>query len=301
MFMQSIRIATVIILGLCAVSSVAQNADGLGVNVPVVGRLIGSGTLFITALDVSNHTTLPMRVDFYLDGQDGTGTSISVDGSIGAAGQIAARGAGGSMRARLDAHFDDFVGALVDAGMLPESVRTNGFIGSALFVFDGNATSGRGAVTARFYNRLGDGFVGVALKGREVTVSEPQRLVAAVLDTRGNTSGAPQMYPNVFINNMGITPNGQGQAGAVDVEISAIANSTGAPIGTPITIRGLAPGRTASVGQILNALQIPATVENTVLVFARVTSGTSAIQGVVSQVDAITRDGAVFEMSRADF
>lgn len=279
----------------------AQNAAGLGVNVPVVGRLIGSGTLFITALDVANHTTLPMRVDFYLDGQDGSGAAVSVDGSIGAAGELRARGAGGSMRARSDAHFDDFIGAIVDAGLLPEAVRTHGFIGSALFVFDGTAKSGRGSVTARFYNRLGEGFVGVALKGREVTTSEPQRLVAAVLDSRGNASGAPQMYPNVFINNMGITPNGQGQAGAVDVELSAIANSTGAPIGTPITIRGLGPGRTASVGQVLNALQIPATVESTILVFARVTSGTSAIQGLVSQVDTVTRDGAVFEMSRADF
>jgi hypothetical protein len=301
MFMQSIRTATLIVLALWSASLTAQNADGLGVNVPVVGRLIGSGTLFVTALDVSNHTTLPMRVDFYLDGQDGSGASISVDGSIGSAGDIRARGAGASMRARFDAHFDDFIGAVVDAGLLPEAVRTNGFLGSVLFVFDGTPKSGRGSVTARFYNRLGDGFVGVALKGREVTTSEPQRLVAAVLDTRGNTNGAPQMYPNVFINNMGITPTGQGQAGAVDVEISAIANSTGAPIGTPITIRGLAPGRTASVGQILNVLQIPATVESTILVFARVTSGTSAIQGLVSQVDTVTRDGAVFEMSRADF
>ncbi len=61
------------------------------------------------------------------------------------------------------------------------------------------------------------------------------------------------------------------------------------------------PGRTASVNQVLNALQIPAGTENTILVFARVVSGNVAIHGIISQVDNITRDGAVFEMSRADF
>ncbi|MGZ5444565.1 MAG: hypothetical protein ACXW5U_02675 [Thermoanaerobaculia bacterium] len=118
---------------------------------------------------------------------------------------------------------DDFIGALVDAGMLPERVRTNGFLGSALFVFDGSAASGSGAVTARFYNRLGDGFVGVSLKGREITDDEPQHLVAAVLDTRGGPTDAPRVYPNLFINNTGLTPNGQGDAESVDVEISAFA------------------------------------------------------------------------------
>jgi hypothetical protein len=294
------RVASFAVIVLIALAAQSQDADGLGVNVPVVGRLLGSGTLFITAIDVTNTRATPARVDFYLDGQEVNGGSISLNGSIGASGTVAVQGAGGAMRARSNAHFDDFIGTLVDAGMLPERVRTNGFLGSVLFVFDGTAASGAGSVTARFYNRLGGGFVGVSLKGRELTVNEPQRVVAAVLDTRGNTAGAPQTYPNVFINNTGVTPDGQGDAGEVDVELSAIANSSGAPVGIPVTIRALAPGRTVVVGQVLSALQIPAGTEEIVLLYARVVTGNAAIQGVVSQVDPVTRDGAVFEMSRAD-
>jgi hypothetical protein len=294
------RAVFVLLAAVLAHSASAQDASGLGVNVPVVGRLLGSGTLFITALDVTNTRSVPARVDFYLDGQETNGRGVTLNGSIGTSGQLTARGAGGAMRAHANAHFDDFIGALVDAGLLPERVRTNGFLGSAFFVFDGSADSGAGIVTARFYNRLGDGFVGVSLKGREVTVREPQRLVAAVLDTRGNTTGAPQMYPNLFINNMGTTPDGEGVAGEIDVEITGIGNTSGAAVGTPVLIRGLGPGRTVTVGRVLNALQIPAGAETTILVFARVIAGNAAIQGVVSQVDTITRDGAVFEMSRAD-
>lgn len=278
-------------------------AAGMAINVPLIGRLIGGGnTLFLTALDVSNNTTTPTQVDFYLDGQEvATGATVIFDGSISAAGQLVAQGTGGQMRARSNAHFDDFVDALVQANLLPATVRTNGFLGSVLFVFNGFNKSGQAAVSARFYSSFGGGFVGVSLKGKEIRLGEPQSLVATVLDTRGNSTGAPQMYPNMFINNVGLTPNGLGAAGPVTVEISAISNSTGQPIGVPITIANLRPGRTASVGQVLNALQIPTGSETTVLVFARVTSGNAVIQGLISQVDNITRDGAVFEMSRADF
>ena len=298
------RIALVVLA--CAVAAPganAQNATGLGVNMPLIGRLTGGGgTQFITAIDVTNHASVPVPIDFYLDGEDlTTGASVAIDGSIDAAGRLVARGGGGLIRQRSNIHFDDFVEEAIAAGFLPASVRTNGFIGSALFVFGGSSRSGVGSVTARFYNALSGGFVGVSLKGREVTTGEPQRLIAAVLDTRGNTSGAPSMYPNLFINNMGVTPNGAGNAGPVTVEISAIANSSGQPIGTPITVSDLGPGRTSVVGDVLNALRIPAGTENTVLVMARVISGEAAIHGIVSQVDNITRDGAVFEMSRADF
>jgi hypothetical protein len=283
---------------------VAQTpARGTAINLPVVGRLIGSGTLFRTAVDVSNHTTSAVRVDFYLDGQDiATGASIVVDGSINAGGAVGAWGTGAPMRARSNAHYDDFVEALINAGLLSDTLRANGFLGSVLFIFDGRDESGETAVTARFYNALGEGNVGVSLKGREISRDEPQRLVAAVIDTRGNSSGVPQIYPNLFINNTGVAAGSStAAAGPVNVEISAVSNTTGQAIGTPITITNLRPGRTVSVGQVLNALQIPAAVETSILLFVRTTSGNAAIQGVISQVDAITRDGSVFEMSRADF
>ena len=279
-------------------------AHGSAINVPLVGRLIGGGnTLFRTAVDVTNNTNSPVVIDFYLDGTDGaTGAGIVANGSITSSGGIGVRGQGGAVRSRFNAHFDDFVDALIQAGRIPDTLRANGFIGSVLFVFNGRDKAGQAAVTARFYNAFGGGNVGVALKGREITANEPQQLVATVLDTRGSSNGAPQMYPNLFVNNTGIAAGGSHDvAGPVTVEISAISNTTGQAIGTPIIITDLQPGRTASIGQVLNALQIATSVERTILVFVRVTSGNAAIQGLISQVDDVTRDGALFEMSRADF
>lgn len=292
-----------VVVMLPASAEAQTKARGLGVNLPLVGRLIGGGsTLFLTAVDVSNNSATPTQVDFYLDGTVlATGASVALNGSISATGTLVPQGNGGLVRGRSTARFDDFVEALVQANLLPATIRADGFLGSVLFVFDGQARAGRGSATARFYNRFGDGFVAVSVKGREVTTREPQHLVASVSDTRGNTSGAQQMYPNMFLNNTGLAVDGSGVAGPVTIEVSAISNSTGQPIGTPIIIADLGPGRVASISQVLNALQIPTGTETTVLVFARVTSGNAAIQGLISQVDAITRDGAVFEMSRADF
>jgi hypothetical protein len=302
------RIRAAVVFCLAVVSAlpvVAQTpARGTAINLPLLGRLTGNGNvLYRTAIDVSNHTTVPVRVDFYLDGQDlATGAPVVVDGSINAGGSIGAWGIGSPMRARSNAHFDDFVDAVIAAGLLPATLRANGFLGSVLFIFDNRSESGETAVTARFYNALGDGTVGVSLKGREITRNEPQSLVAAVSDTRGNTTGAPRAYPNLFINNTGVAAgNSMAVAGPVTVEVSAVANTTGLAVGTPLTISDLQPGRTVAVSQVLNALQIPAGAESTVLLFVRVTSGNAAIQGIVSQIDDVTRDGSVFEMSRADF
>ena len=49
------------------------------------------------------------------------------------------------------------------------------------------------------------------------------------------------------------------------------------------------------------AIDVIRVLNPTLLICASVTSGNSAIQGLVSQVDAVTKDGSAFEMSRADF
>jgi hypothetical protein len=289
------RLLAALISSVFAATAIAD----VSINVPVVGRLTGS-TLFRTSIDVSNHTAGAARVRFFLDGSEQTtGQIIAADGSIGPNGTIGTVGSMAPLAPRTNVHFDDFVESLAGAGVLPSSVLANGFLGSVMFVVEVPARSGAAAVTARIYNDLAGGTVGLAIKGREITIQEAQALVAVVSDTRG--SGGPQIYPNLFINNMGITANGFGTAGAVSVEISAVSARTGQSVGTPIRIEDLGPGQTAAVNQVLNALQISASSEPAVIVFARVLSGTSAIQGVISQVDVITRDGAVFDMSRGDF
>src|SRR6266496_825088 len=118
------NVAPVVFLGLIAVPLFAREEHtlvahpastraagasvGLGVNLPLVARLIGAGpTLYLSSVDISNHNATATRVDFYLDGIDiATGAAVSVSGFI-------QRGSTGLMAARSTAHFDDFIDTFV--------------------------------------------------------------------------------------------------------------------------------------------------------------------------------------------
>lgn len=272
-------------------------ADGLTINVPLVGRLIGGGNvLFATAIDVTNNGNSAVPVDFYFDGKS-NGQNISVAGTIGNFGAVP-RGSG-AMSPLTNQHFDDFIVSLVTAGLLPPSVLTQGIQGSLLLVFNGYNKRGQGSATARFYNAFGGGNVGVALRGHEITQNEPQKIMVTAIDTTATTDGG-QIYPNIFINNTGLTPSGS-TAGPVTVVVSAVSAQTGQAVGNSLTIT-IDPGQTATVGHVFQALGVtPSATETALLVYATVTSGNAAIAGLISQVDPVTKDGSAFEMIRADF
>jgi hypothetical protein len=200
------------------------------------------------------------------------------------------------MRAKSNAHFDDFIDSLLHAGLLPPNIENDGFIGSVLFVFNGLTKSGQAEAKVRFFSSYGGGTIGQALRGHEITGAEPQSLVASLRDSRGKAG--PQLYANLFINNTGLTPSGAPASGPVGVKVQAYANSSGLPVGTPLnTAIGL--GQTVGVTDVLHTLAVPAS-EDTILVFITVTSGNAAIAGVQAQVDETTRDGSVMDMGRAD-
>ena len=273
-------------------------ASGLGINVPLVARLIGAGsTLYTSSVDVANNGAVAAQVDFYLDGVDlATSAVISHAGSISSTGALVAQGTGGLMRAKSNAHFDDFIDSLLHAGLLPPNIENDGFIGSVLFVFNGLTKSGQAEAKVRFFSSYGGGTIGQALRGHEITGAEPQSLVASLRDSRGKAG--PQLYANLFINNTGLTPSGAPASGPVGVKVQAYANSTGLAVGTPLnTAIGL--GQTVGVTDVLHTLAVPAS-EDTILVFITVTSGNAAIAGVQAQVDQTTRDGSVMDMGRAD-
>jgi hypothetical protein len=114
-------------------------------------------------------------------------------------------------------------------------------------------------------------------------------------------SGAGLIYPNLFINHTGLAPDGTAATGDINVQVSAVSAATGQPVGTPINMT-IASGLTATVGRVFQALGItPSADTTTLLVYATVTSGSAAIEGLVSQVDTVTKDGSAFEMGRADF
>ena len=294
---------TVATVGASAATHLAPRAKataaGLGVNLPVVGRVIGGGnTLFVSSLDITNASAGATQVDVYFDGTDSaTQQPVLATGSITSSGIVPV--GGGTMRGSSNVHFDDFIDALVKANLLSTTTETDGVIGSVLVVFNGLTRSGQGSAAVRFSNAACGGTVGVAMKGHEMTGNEPQKLIVAVRDTRGNTNGAPQLYPNLFINNTGIQANGSGPSGAVTVVVSAVSNRTGQAVGVPLTLT-VGPGQTATIGQVPTTLQVPDGTDDTLIVTAQVVSGTASIEGLVSEVDATTKDGSVIEMNRAD-
>jgi hypothetical protein len=270
----------------------ANAARGLALNLPLAGRVAGNGgVLYRTSIDVSNNTAIQTTVDFYFDGRDNAGTAVTATGSVSNNGLVPQ--GQGSMRGMTNAHFDDFIEALVQGGFIGAESRDRGIIGSALFVFDAFGRRGDGSATARFYNNFGGGTVGVSISGKEITTDEPQHLSGFVHDTRA--SSGPKQYANIFLNNTGLTRTGV-PAGAVIVELRAVSANRGTPIGRTITV-DIASGHTATISDVSAQLQIGG---EPALVFARVTTGDAAIHGLVSTIDNVTRDGSVVYMNPAN-
>jgi hypothetical protein len=268
-------------------------ASGMTINLPLVGRVVGAGnTLFRTSVDVTNNTTQQTKVDFYFDGRDNAGTTITLSGGISNSGLVPAGSA--LLRGSTSVHFDDFISALAAAGLITNASRDAGVTGSLMIVFDGFTRLGDGAASARFWNEFGGGTIGVSIAGREMTTDEPRGLAGLVHDTRGG-DGA-QLSANMFINNTGLTRSGS-PGGSVTVELRAVSANTGLAVGRTTTI-DIGPGQTATVSGVAGVLEVPA--REPAIVFARVISGTATIHGLISTIDATTRDGSVVYMSRTE-
>lgn len=285
------KIFTTIAVLLLTATQLTAAARGLSINVPLIGRVTGAGnTLYRTSLDVSNNIAAQTIVDFYFDGRDNSGASVTATGSINNNGLVQA--GQGALRGMTNAHFDDFIEALVQAGFISAQARDRGIVGSVLLVFDAFGRRGDGSAVARFYSELAGGTVGVSISGREITMDEPVALSGFVRDTRNQPSG--QQYANIFLNNTGLTRSGA-PAGPVIVDVRAVSANSGAPIGRSISI-DISPGQTATISDVSAQLQIG---NEPAIVIARVTTGDATIHGLVSTVDAVTRDGSVVYMNPA--
>jgi len=69
--------------------------------------------------------------------------------------------------------------------------------------------------------------------------------VVNAIDTTAGT-GVSQIYPNVFINNTGLTPTGDSTISPVTVMLNAVSAGTGQPLGNSISIT-VEAGQTATV------------------------------------------------------
>jgi hypothetical protein len=267
----------------------ANAPSGLGVLMPVVGRLIGSGnTLFKTSLDVSNFSASPSAVVFRFHGVD-----VKTSAVLAFTGTFVNDG-GTHERAFSSIHFDDFIDAMVQNSAITPEQESDGILGSMLIVFQGITASGQGAARARFYSNQFGGTIGVAVNGHEVDGTETTALGGAFSDTR-TISATPQLYSNIFINNIGHFNAGTGQFDTSDdvVRLSAFSAASGQPIGTPLTVP-IKSFQTLSTG--LSALGVPPGAGD-VVVLAKATSGQGFLLGVGAEVDDTTKDPSGFAMS----
>lgn len=271
----------------------ASSAPGLLVNLPVVGRLAGGGgVLYTTSVDVSNNSGNSMAVSFTLNAID----LVTASPIPAVNGQFVSPGSSTLLFGRGTVHFDDFIDTLVQQGLLDPQAEAHGVLGSMQVNFTGAAGSGQGTAQARFFSSGCSGTIGVSAAGQEITGVNATSLVGIFRDTRGEP-GVPQIYSNMFLNNVGTSPNGQFPGTDVTVELVAYDSATAAVVGTVPAIP-IAAHQTVVVSDVLHTLGVPAG-EDTVIVIARITTGTSSIEGLAVQLDSDTHDGSSTPMADA--
>lgn len=281
-------------------------AIGIGVEVDVVGRVIGGGnTLFRTAVDVANDTNAATQVDFYYDVLVG-GVPVELVGSLTDSG-IVAQGTG-TLGPRAVFHSDDFVDDLRAAGPaipgdLTSAEESAGVIGGMLVIFNSPHAGlfdqvGQGSAQARFYSDGCNGTIGVSASGHELTTTEPKGLVGIARDTRGE-AGTPQLYTNFFITNEGyVNPSTHAfVANPVTLKLTGY-NSAGAVTGTYTLPAALGVGETATVVNLFSLLGANPAQGDTLVVFAEITSGDSGISGLASVNDNDSKDPSASPLHR---
>ena len=279
----------------------AAVASGVPRNMPLIGRLLGADDiLFRTSVDIQNNTDTATLVTFWIHGRNlHTGETIS------AYGNITNDDADELMKGMTNFHTDDIVADLVDQQFLPASLLTDGFLGSGFVVFQGFGT-GQGAMQARFYSEVGSGggamaggTIGVSLNSNDIGRNEPRTLYGVFRDSRG-LPGTPQLYSNMFLNNVGYV-NDQSQlvGDTIDVRLTAYSTTTCQETGVVRTVQ-LAPFQTVGVSDVVKYMGVnPPTEDDTIIVKAEVVNGLSAIQGIGAIIDQTTKDPSGFEMHEA--
>ncbi len=289
-----------------AATLATTSAVGIGVEVDLVGRVIGGGnTLFRTAVDVANNTNTATQVDFYYDVLVG-GVPVELVGSITAEG-IVAQGTG-TLAARSVFHSDDFVDDLRASGPaipgnLTSAEESAGVTGGMLLIFNSPHAGlfdqvGQGSALARFYSDGCNGTIGVSVSGHELTTTEPKGIVGIARDTRGE-AGTPQIYTNFFVTNEGyVNPTTHAfVANPVMLRLTGY-DSAGAVTGTYDVPTALGIGQTATIGNLFQLLGAnPAAGD--IDVFVEIVSGDSGISGIASYNDAGSKDPSAAPLHRA--
>lgn len=252
-----------------------EQGGGFSVDLPVVGNVHGASTDFFTALDVTNNSPLTTEVEFFF---------TPADGSAPRAGLL------GTLNGYDNLHFDDFLQALVSAGMIPPNQAENVF-GSLLLTFTNESfhTGTEATAVARVFSRATPaGTIGLAYRAQPIETDGPHSLSTILSNDDGFVS-------NIGIENLGVDDNGNLVDDPVVVRLSFFDTATGLPTGDQPTLT-LAPGQVMQLNDVFFHFGLE---PSTVLLFVDEISGTGQIRGYAVMKDVTTNAGAFIFMQES--
>lgn len=252
-----------------------QQGGGFSVDLPIVGRVHGATTTFITALDITNNTSQPTDVDFVF---------TPADGSTQRSGVLA------SLSGFDNAHFDDFLQALSSAGVITPNQAENTF-GTLLLTFTNpsfhNGTEA--TAVARVYSVSPQGGTyGLAYRARPVETNGPHSLSSVIRNGGGTVS-------NIGIENIGVDDRGNALTDNVTVRLTFFDPSTGSAVGPQPTFT-LAPGQVMQLNDVFRQFGL---TQDTVVLFVDEIAGAGQLRGYAVSKDVVTNDGAFVFMQES--
>jgi hypothetical protein len=256
-----------------------QQGGGFSVDLPIVGRVRGVTTTFFTALDITNNTPQSTDVEFFF---------TPADGSASRSGLLA------TLAGFDNLHFDDFLQALVSAGLMTPNQGDNTF-GTLLLTFTNSSfhIGTEATAVARIYSLASPaGTYGLAYRARPIETNGAHSLSSVISNSGGLVS-------NIGIENLGVDDRGAVVTTPVTVRLSFFDPATGTTIGAQPTFT-LGPGQVIQLNDVFrqSAFQLPAT-SNVLVLFVDQLSGSGQLRGYVVMKDAATNDGAFVFMQES--
>ena len=252
-----------------------QQGGGFSVDLPIVGRVRGATTTFTTALDITDNSPQSTDVEFFFTPADGSSPHSGLLATLSGFDNL---------------HFDDFLQALVSAGVMTPNQADNAF-GSLLLTFTNPSfrTGTEATAVARiFSSATPTGTYGLAYRARPIETNGAHSLSSVIRNGSG-------IVTNMGFENLGVDDRGAVVADPVTVRLTFFDPATGTPVGSQPTFT-LRPGQVIQLNDVFRQFNLTQTAA---VVFVDEVGGASQIRGYVVLKDTATNDGAFVFMQES--
>src|SRR2546423_287192 len=252
-----------------------QPGGGFSVDLPIVGRVRGATTTFTTALDITNNSAQSTDVEFFFTPADGSPSHSGLLATLSGFDNL---------------HFDDFLQALVSAGVMTPNLADNAF-GSLLLTFTNPAfrAGTEASAVARIYSSATpSGTYGLAYRARPFETNGAHSLSSVIRNGNG-------MVTNMGFENLGVDDLGGVTAAPITVRLTFFDPTTGTPVGAQ-PIFTLGAGQVIQLNDVFRQFGLTQTAA---VVFVDEIGGASQLRGYVVLKDTSTNDGAFVFMQES--